>query len=285
MIKNYYELAKPNIIFANAITAAAGFLLAAHGRIDIGFFIAALIGISLIIACGSVLNNYFDRDIDAVMERTKDRVMVRGLISGKAAIIYAVCLGLAGAAVLAVWTNVLALYVALAGLFFYVVMYGLWWKRRSSLGTVVGSISGAMPPLVGYCAAKNTIDLGAVILFFILVAWQMPHFFALAIYRSDEYAAVSIPVLPVKKGVRTTKMYMTLYILAFIAAAAELTVFGYAGYAYLMVMLLLGLTWLGFCVKGFYAQNDKTWAKTMFTFSLIVIMALAATIAASPLIG
>lgn len=285
MIRHYYRLAKPNIIFANAITAAAGFALASRGHINGLLFVAMIIGISLVIACGCVLNNYFDRDIDAVMERTKNRELVQGSISGRAAVIYAVVLGFLGILVLTVYANFLTLCIALLGLFFYVVMYGLWFKRRSSFGTVVGSVSGAVPPLVGYCAASNRIDLGAVILFTIIVVWQMPHFFAIAIYRSDEYAKASIPVLPVKRGVRTTKIYMALYIVAFIVAIAALTAFGYAGYAYLTVMLVLGFAWLGLCIKGFYTKDDMAWARSMFMFSLVIIMALAVMMAAGPLIG
>ena len=140
------------------------------------------------------------------MERTKDRALAAGRISGRAAIVYGTILGFVGFAVLVLHTNLLTAAIAAVGFFFYVFMYSLWFKRRSICGTVVGSIAGAVPPLVGYCAASNRFDAAAILLFFILAIWQMPHFFAIAIYRFNDYAAASIPVFPVKKEIQKTKI-------------------------------------------------------------------------------
>lgn len=161
-------------------------------------------------------------------------------------------------------------------------MYSLWWKRRSVWGTLIGAISGATPPLVGYCAANNRFDAGAIILFFILVLWQMPHFYAIAMYRFSDYLAAGIPVLPVKKGIRATKITMLLFIIAFILVAPLLTIFGYAGNIYFVIALILGLAWLALCIRGFAisgATLDAQWARKMFFLSLIVLIALFITIA------
>ncbi len=281
MLKNYYSLAKPGIIFGNAITVIAGFALASRGHFNFGLLLATLVGLSFVIASGGVFNNYIDRDIDAMMERTKNRVLVRRLVSGKNAIVYGICFGLIGFIVLALYANFLTVSVAMTGFFVYVVLYSLWCKRDSVYGPVVGSIAGAVPPVVGYCAVTNSLDAGAAILFFILVFWQMPHFYAIAIYRADEYAAASVPVLPVEKGIHSTKIQVLLYVIAFDIAALMPTIFGYIGYAYFTVAGLLGLAWLGFAIKGFWATDDKLWARKMFVFSLVVLMVLCITIVAS----
>ncbi|MDO8515921.1 MAG: heme o synthase [bacterium] len=281
MFKDYYSLTKFGLVLGNVITVIAGFMLVAGGHIDLVLFFSTIAGISLVMASGCVFNNYIDRDIDAVMSRTKDRPLVMGRISGRAALIFGALLGIAGFSLLALTTNLLTLGVALFGFFFYVVMYSIWWKRRSVYGTFVGSIAGAVPPLVGYTAAGGGLDLGALILFAIMVSWQMPHFFAIAIRRGHEYAAAGIPVLPVKRGVPATKFAMMLYVNMFIVTTSMLTVFGYTGLLTLVVALALGLTWLGLCLKGLRltdASADVRWARTMFLFSLAVMMLFFITV-------
>jgi heme o synthase len=271
LLSAYYRLAKPGIVYGNAITAAGGFFLASKRHFDIDLFLAMLLGLSFIIGSACVFNNYIDRDIDKKMDRTKKRALVSGDISVRNALIYAVLLGLSGAAILGLFTNWLALRVALAGLFAYVVVYGIA-KRRTVHGTVIGSISGAVPPVVGYTAVTKHLDGGALLLFIILVCWQMPHFYAIAIYRSKDYAAAHIPVLPLVSGVRNTKLQMTAYILAFTAASIALAGFGYAGTTYLVVMILVSLAWLKLAFQGFNTKDDNAWARKLFRFSLIVTL-------------
>jgi protoheme IX farnesyltransferase len=131
---------------------------------------------------------------------------------------------------------------------------------------------------VGYCAASNKLDLGALILFAILVLWQMPHFFSIAVYRIADYTAASIPVLPITRGIRTTKIRSILYILAFIGVASLLTLFRYTGPLYLIAAAALGLTWLLLALKGFRVKNDNLWARRMFRTSLLVITVLSVMI-------
>ncbi len=272
-------LTKPGIILGNAITTAGGFALASRGHIDLWLFLVTLIGLSLIVASAGVFNNYFDRYADAKMARTKHRPLVVGLISSSKALLFATALGLAGGVILGVYTNYLTVLIALTGFLVYLVLYAFM-KYRSFYGTLIGSIAGGVPPLVGYCAVSNQLDTGALLIFLILVLWQMPHFFAIAIYRMDDYAAASIPVLPVAKGMLATKIQMFFYIIAFILTAVMLTATGYMGYIYGLISAILGLCWLGLCVKGFYVDQskDRLWAKRMFLCSLIVIMALCITI-------
>ena len=195
-LKDYYYLIKPGIIYGNAINTAAGFFLAAKGNIDFLLLLKTLGGSSLIIASACVFNNYIDRDIDSKMTRTKNRTLVRGAVPDPIALLYGSLLGVIGFGVLIIYTNVLTVLVGATGMFFYVVMYSIW-KRRSPYGTLVGSISGAVPPVAGYSAVTNSLDVGALILFLVLVFWQMPHFYAIAIRRREEYKEAGIPVLPV----------------------------------------------------------------------------------------
>lgn len=270
LLKRYYSLTKPGIIYGNAITAAGGFFLAARGNINGVLLLETLAGLSLIIGSACVFNNLIDRDIDAVMKRTKKRVLVKGLISIRSAVIYGALLGVLGTLILSLFVNFLALAVALVGLFFYVIIY-TYFKRRTVHGTMVGCISGAVPPVVGYTAVMGHLDGAALLLFLILVFWQMPHFYAIAIYRVREYASANIPVVSVVKGVSFTKIVVPILVAVFTGFSVGLTFLGYAGYLYLAIALALGVSWFGIGVLKFNALPDDVWARKMFRYSLVVI--------------
>lgn len=273
MIKTYYKLAKPGIVMGNAITIVGGFALASKGHFNYPLFFATLIGLSLIIGSACIFNNYIDRIRDQKMERTKNRALVTGSISIRNALIYASILGSFGFFLLGYYTNLLTLTIASIGFFVYVILYSNW-KAKTVYGTAIGSIAGSVPLVVGYCAVTNRLDVGALILFMIMVFWQMPHFFAIAMYRIDEYAAASIPVLPIVKGAKYTKIRMILYIIAFTLAVSMLSFQGYTSPTFLYVAAILGLSWLYLAIKGFKAKNDKQWARQMFRVSLLVITTL-----------
>ena len=207
-LKRYLLVTKPGIIFGNLIAVAGGYFLAAQGQIDLGLLLATVIGLSLVVASGCVMNNCIDRDIDRHMQRTRGRVLVTGQISLLAALAHGVVLGLAGFGLLWWYTTPVATALAAFGFFIYVGVYSLWMKRRSVYGTLVGSLSGAMPPVVGYCAVTGQFDTGAALLLLIFCLWQMPHSYAIAIFRFDDYSAAGIPVLPVKEGIRVTKQHI-----------------------------------------------------------------------------
>lgn len=256
------------------LSAIAGFLLAAKGHVHPWLLISAVIGTSLVIASACVFNNYIDRGIDVKMARTKKRALVSGTIKGRNALIYATILGVLGFCLLLLYVNVLVAVIGAVGFVDYVVLYGLS-KRGSVHGTIVGSISGAAPILAGYAAVTDRIDGGAILLFLILVIWQMPHFYAIATYRLNDYKEAGLPVLPVEKGIRATKVQILLYIIAFIIATLLLTIFGYTGYPYFVVMAIAGLVWLWYGLQGFRTGkgDDTAWARKMFFISLIVLTA------------
>lgn len=271
---NYYLLTKPGIVLGNLVTVAAGFLLASKGVIHLGLFFGTLAGLAFIMASACVFNNYIDREVDGKMKRTKNRPLAAGLISGDKAIFFGSVLGVMGGLILFFTTNLLTLFIASLGFFIYVVLYSLW-KCHTIYGTAIGSLAGAVPPVVGYCAVSDRFDAGALILFAMMVLWQMPHFFAIALYHFQDYKAAGIPVLPIIKGAFRTKIHMVLYIAAFIFTASLLTFFHYTGIFYLIVTLLLGTAWLGLGLKGFATQNDQKWGGEMFRLSLILIAAIS----------
>jgi protoheme IX farnesyltransferase len=193
MLRTYYNLTKPGIIYGNALVAAAAFIFGSHTGINWMLFALTIVGLSFVIGGSCVFNNYYDRDIDARMERTKKRAFAAGKVTPMHALIFGFVLLLGGIALLS-FTSVLALGAALVGFIVYVFLYTPI-KHRSGYAVYVGAIAGATPPVVGYAAATNMLDMYALAFFAFLFLWQLPHFFAIARYRYKEYQAAGIPLL------------------------------------------------------------------------------------------
>ncbi|MCG6880985.1 MAG: heme o synthase [Deltaproteobacteria bacterium] len=273
-IKTYLLVTKPGIILGNLISASGGFLLASRGRIDVVLFLSTLIGLSLVIASGCIFNNIIDRNLDRRMTRTKGRVLVTGRLSPQAALCYGTTLGIAGMALLAATTNRLCVSTVLAGFIVYVVVYSLVLKPRSGYSTLIGSLAGTAPPLAGYVAVTNGFDMGAIVLLFIFGLWQMPHCYAIAIFRFSDYKSANIPILPVRQGIATTRNHMIIFMLAFTVAAMMLTFCGYTGYRYLGVTVVICLFWLYTAWIGHKKGNDRTWSRQLFINSILTITLL-----------
>lgn len=282
-LKAYYYLTKPGIVRGNAIAAAAGFFLAARGDVDFVLLAVMLAGLSGVIAAACICNNYMDRGIDRLMERTSRRGLVTGKVRPRDAFVLAAVLGLGGGALLWIGANPLSAVLAVIGFVAYVFLYG-YAKRKTVHGTLVGTISGSAPPVVGYCAVSGRIDAAAIILFAILVFWQMPHFYAIAIYRMKDYAAASIPVLPIVRGMKATKVQILAYIAGYIVVAMLLTVFGYTGYGYLAITLGLGIWWLVVAYRGFRSMEPVSWSRGVFRCSLVVLSVQSLAIALGPVL-
>lgn len=249
----------------------AGFFLASSGNFDWSVFVAVTIGSICIVGSGCVINNYIDRNIDKKMNRTTKRALVTGQISVVNALIFASVLVLIGLTSLMVGTNWLTVIVGLVGWIAYVIVYGIA-KRKSEHGTLIGTISGAIPPVAGYTAVSNSLDEASFLLFLILVFWQMPHFYAIALFRLKDYKAANIPVLPAVKGVETTKKQMLVYLLLFTFTASALTPLHLASRVYLVVMLTTSAYWLLTWFKGATNKDYEKWAKRHFSASLYVLM-------------
>lgn len=284
VVKAYYRLTKPGVLYGNVLTAAAGFFLAAAGYVDWGLFVAMLVGMTLVIASACVINNYLDRDIDSKMARTKTRPSVTGLVPPRRILWFGIILAIIGFADLIAWTNYLVVIIGAIGFVTYVWLYGALSKRRSIHGTLVGSISGAMPIAGGYAAVSGQVDAGLIIAFFILFFWQFPEFYSIAIYRRKEYAAAHVPVMSVVKGTRSTINQIVIYTALYVISTLLLGVYGYVGLTYFVIMLAAGLYWLLVAYTGLTTTQPEAWARRMFKLSMWTILLLCLMLSIGPLL-
>ncbi len=278
MFKEYLVLTKPGIIMGNLIAASSGFFLASQGDVNVALLIGMWLGTTLVIASGCVLNNIVDRDIDNKMKRTRNRAVAAGRISVKAALWYGLAIGFLGFYTLVTMTNWLAVFFAALGFFVYVGLYTLWSKRSTVYGTLIGSLSGACPPVIGYVSVTGHFDIGAGIILLTFCLWQIPHSYAIAIYRFDDYVAANIPVFPIKQGVKAARKQMIGYISGFAVAALALSYFGYVGYWYALIIGGGSLYWLYLAKIGYQPDNEQAWARRVFVFSIVIIVAFSVLI-------
>lgn len=282
-IKTYYELTKPGIVLSNTLATVAGAFLAGSvtGWLPLSVFLGVVLGTAFIIASACVINNYTDRGIDAKMARTQGRPLVAGKVSGVSALTYGVVLGLIGFGLLIVFTNLLTLALGLAAYIVYTLFYGLS-KRASEHGTLIGSIAGALPPVAGYAAITNQLDVATLILFVIWAAWQMAHFYSIAIFRRAEYQAAGVPLLTVTRGVQPAKEQIVIYAAAYIVAIVELTIAGYTGIIFLLVMAAIGSVWLVLSIKLLRTHDSRgeiKSARKLFGFSLVTLIVMCVMVA------
>ena len=274
-LKRYYLLTKPGIIRGNVLIAAAGYFFGAAGNPQWLTLFGLVIGSSLIIASACVYNNILDRDIDKHMDRTKKRALVEKTISVSNAVFFGTILLVLAIFVLLLTTNILALTIALIGHVSYVIIY-TFGKRLTVHGTLLGTISGATPPVIGYVAATGALDLTALLLFLLLVAWQMPHFYSIALFRFDDYKNAKIPVLPVIKGYDRTRKEIIAYILLFFILCVLLGLYGGASLFTVLLLLLASGYWV---YLSLFPYTDVTrWAQRQFGWSLSVLLLLSATL-------
>jgi protoheme IX farnesyltransferase len=277
----YYRLTKPGIIYGNLLTALAGFLLAANGHVDFVLLIGTLLGLGFIIASACVFNNFIDRDIDRLMARTRSRALATRTIPTRNALLFATVLLAGGVGLLVHYSTAIATLVAIGGFIVYLGVYTVS-KRHTRYSTALGSISGAVPPVVGYMAVKSHADITILVLFLVLVFWQMAHFYAIAIFRADDYRAAGLPVFSLVRGTHLTKRYICIYIFLFIISCSLLGVLGTVHITSSAILALIGIVWL---VKGLQGistaspEQDVTWAREMFFMSLKVIVALCIVLA------
>lgn len=274
MFKDLVALTKPGIIRLNLFAAFGGYWVASRWHIDWLPMIWMLIGSTLTMASACVFNNYLDRDFDTKMARTQNRALPQGRLRPSFVLGYGIVLGILGLGVLFLLVNPLCGWLGALGFFVYVVVYTLWLKRNSTWSTSVGGISGAMPPVIGYCAVTNEVDAGAWILFALLFLWQPPHFWSLAIRRVEEYRAAGYPVLPVVKGVLRTKIQMVPYIALLLVASILLYTEGYVGIVFLVLSIVILGCWVLHALSGFRARNTEKWAKTDFLFSVNYLLVM-----------
>ncbi len=277
--RSYLQLMKPGITLSNSMTAAAGFMLASS---QFGFsplrFLGTVGGIGLVIGSACVANNMLDRKIDARMKRTKGREIAAGKISLPAAATYGAVLGIAGFSLLYTLTNWYAVLFGILAYVWYVAIYGFA-KRTTSLSTIVGAVCGALPPMAGYVAVTGVIDTTAWVLFATMMVWQLPHFYAIAMFRADDYRTAKLPVWSVVFGMESTKKQIYFWILVYLVTAPLLTVTGATGWVYFVAMLAASIYWVYQAAQHYDTYDDIRWSKRIFGVSLVVLLVFSAAIA------
>lgn len=271
--REYISVSKPGIVRSNLLTLITGMWVAnsvSSNSLSLMSVILTIIGSTFIIASGTSLNNYIEKDTDALMSRTQNRALVEGRLLPKQVFIFAIILLLLGTIML-LFVNLTTTIVALFAHLSYVGFYTLWSKPYHSINTIVGSISGALPPVIGWTALTGSVDMGAWILFAIVFVWQPPHFLALAMRRSEDYRAASIPMLPVVNGFYESKRQILRYVAALIPISLLLFYLPSVGWGYVVMVLILGCSWLIYSIMGFFTKDDIRWAKHNFFFSLFYL--------------
>lgn len=273
-ISDLYQLTKPKITFMILVTTFTGMWLAAGGPPDWQLTLYTLLGVALASGSSCSFNNYIDRDIDRLMPRTQNRPLPSGRMQPITALIHGIVLGLLSIPILYFLVNPLTAVLTVFTNFFYVVIYTIWLKRNSPLNTSVGGVSGALPAVLGVTAVANAITPVAGALFAIMFLWQPPHFWALAITKTEEYRRVGIPMLPVVKGERVTKRQMLIYTVLLLPASFSLFWLGATGYFYLGVAVVLNCIYLGLTIDFIRKPVVKKDAMRLFFFSLIYLCVL-----------
>ena len=282
-IRAYYAALKPERTYANVMTTAAGFLFTSHWHGRWGLMAWTLLGTTLIVMSACAANNCTDRGIDAQMPRTRKRATVTGAVPVRNLAILGAIFGTVGFIVLLRYVNVLTSVLGAIAYIDYVVLYA-WSKRRTPWSTLIGTISGAIPLMAGYTAATGQLNATALLLGSVMVAWQMVHFYAIAIFRRDDYAAANLPVWAVRYGTRNTQAWMLGYTVLYLASIIGLWLAGSTGWLFAAIIVPLGIYWLYLGAKGFGSVRRDKWARGMFAFSLITLLILSATITISPLL-
>lgn len=268
---------KWGITIANLMATFAGMWAASHGHPPLAILFFTLLGTTLVVAGGAALNNYYDRDIDQHMARTKKRAVAVGKVAPGIALCIGLSMSVVGLFVLFYFVNLQAAACAFVGLFVYSYLYTVWFKRHTTLNTVLGGVSGAMPPLIGWAAGSGgSLPLTAWCVFFTFFLWQPPHFLPLAMKKTEDYRAAGIPMLPVVRGFRETKRQIVVYTAAMVPVSLMLTTLHAEGWIYFIVMAVLGLIFLYMAIQGLFVKPDQdlVWANKVFRFSLIYLTAL-----------
>lgn len=274
-IKDIKSLFKAPVLIANALPVFVGFWLALHFTGDSllansRLFWLTIIGSTILMAGALVLNNWYDVDIDTVMKRTQKRPTVTGNISLNTVLGIGIGLSAAGLIMLMFTTMEAAIY-GFVGWFTYVIMYTMWTKRKYTLNTVIGSISGAVTPMIGWAAIAPSYHMVPIMLFIILFIWQMPHTFAIAMRKYSEYKAANVAMLPVVRGFKMTKRQMFVYIACLLPLPFYL---GALGMVFVVLATILNVGFLAVSIRGFFAKDDDKWAYVMFMYSVNYIAIL-----------
>lgn len=271
--RDYKELTKPNVVLLMILTSAIGMFMAVPGMVPLQVLVLGNLGIALCAGSAAAVNHLVDQHVDEKMSRTHNRPIAQGRVSNLQAALFATVLGSLGMAILFIWINALTAWLTLASLVGYAFVYTMFLKRATPQNIVIGGLAGAAPPLLGWTAVTGQIHGHALLLVLIIFAWTPPHFWALAIHRREEYAAVAIPMLPVTHGVAFTKLHILLYtILMFLITLLPFATH-MSGPLYLLGAVVLGGGFLYWSIELLRDKNPNAPMET-FKYSIIYLMSL-----------
>ncbi len=270
LIKSYFELTKPKVVMMMLITAIVGMLLASKTLPPLSLIVISLLGIGLCASSAATINQIIDRNIDANMSRTSERPLPQGNITTLNASIFALILMIAGTTILVLKVNTLTALLTVSSLIGYAFIYTVFLKRATPQNIVIGGLAGAAPPLLGWTSISNSIDPNALLLVLIIFVWTPPHFWALAIYRREDYAKEAIPMLPVTHGIKFTKLQIILYTILLLIVSILPYIVLMSGRIYLFSALFLGLFYLYSSIK-MYLTDDEKYPMISFQYSVYYI--------------
>jgi protoheme IX farnesyltransferase len=273
---DYWELLKPRIMLLIVITTIGSLALAAHGWPGNGVAAWTVLGMALVSGGSSAINHWYDRDIDALMERTSARPVASGRVPPIAALGLGLVLSAAGIGLLAVAVHWLAAFWALAGFLCYVLVYTVWLKRRTPQNIVIGGAAGAVPPLVAWAAVDGSVTATAVALFAIVFLWTPPHFWSLALLLDEDYARAGVPMLPTVRGAEASARQILVYTVLLVASSVVPVALGALSWLYAIAAALLGARFIWLALRLLRAPGDRATARRTFLYSLLYLALLFA---------
>jgi len=275
--QSFFLMCKPRVTALIVFTAMIGMFLASPGMIPLDLLLNATIGIALASGAAAAFNCLIEQKIDAVMARTRARPLPTGQVTSIQTAVFATLVGALGLAILYVNVNPLTMWLTFATFVGYAVIYTIFLKPATPLNIVIGGASGAMPPVLGWAAVNNVVSPEALILFLIIFAWTPPHFWALALYRREEYAKSGLPMLPVTHGEEFTRLHILLYTIILVAVTLMPFGSGMSGWIYLAISSVLNAVFMAYAI-GLHRKYSDDLAKRTFRYSILYLTLLFAAL-------
>jgi len=276
-MRSFYALCKPRVTALIVFTAIIGMLMATPGMVPLSILLAATVGIAFASGAAAAFNCLIEHKIDAMMARTRARPLPTGQLSQIETLLFASVLGGIGLSILYYWVNPLTMWLTLGTFVGYAVIYTVFLKPATPMNIVIGGASGAMPPILGWAAVNNTVSPESLVMFLIIFAWTPPHFWALALYRREEYAKVGMPMLPVTHGEQFTLLHIVLYTVILVVVSMMPYGLGMSGWLYLASAAVLNLVFM-YYVVSLYRHYSDALAKTTFKYSILYLSLIFAAL-------
>ena len=276
-LRQFVALTKPRVVSLIVFCAAIGMFLATPGMVPAGLLLSAIVGIWLVAGSAAAVNCLVEQKLDAVMSRTRGRPLPRGELTSLQTLAFAAAIGTVGLWMLYALVNPLTMWLTLGTFIGYAVIYTVLLKPATPQNIVIGGASGAMPPVLGWAAVTGDVAPQALLLFLIIFAWTPPHFWALALYRTEDFARAGLPMLPVTHGQRFTRLYVLLYTLVLFASALLPFAYGMSGWIYLAAALVLSGIFVAYAVRLYVGYSDAL-ARRTFRYSIAYLALLFAAL-------